>query len=82
MLAPREAPGDFQQPLPRQGEVVDAGRVTGGGKAGFDESRGFPFSGLVLRRQDRRDQGQAEDGSRPRAPYAPKRRVPLRAARH
>ena len=82
MLAPREAPGDFQQPLPRQGEVVNAGRVTGSGKAGFDEYRGFPFSRLVLRRQDRRDQGQPDGGPRPGAAGPARRRVLLRAARH
>ena len=79
VFATREAPGDLEEPLARPGEFVNARRVTGSGKGGLDECRRFPFGRFVLRRQDRREQGQADDGPRP---AAPKRRVPLRAARH
>ena len=79
MFAPRETPRDLQEALARPREIVDARRVTGSRKGGFDECRCFPFGRFVLRRQGRREQGQADGGPRPAAPT---RRVPLRAARH
>ena len=78
MFAPRETPGDLQEARARPREIVDAHRVPGSGKGGLDECRCFPFGRLVLRRQDRRKQGQTDGGPRAQA----RRRVLLRAARH